>query len=536
MTVANAADVTRTVADPNAEYLSMRDIWDRNRAVCGGERYVKALDQRLSPSMQNMLIPFSPSMTQPQYDFYRLEAELPGIVSQFSKMLVGGLLRKTPVLTLPDDMPEGVREEAHDWIMNSFTQDNSSITSFLDTALWEEIQTGRAWVYVDYPFVEDADSLTNADFRELAPFPILWKPEEIVNWKLGKDEKGNAVLKQIIVRTLVEQYGDTEDTEFHPTFKDTVYVHELDSVGYYQIRVFERADDVQDAPVVNGNPYKKQSDSKVAFPLVDTITGIKANGERLTRIPAWPLNGSMKITDPIISAIVDKEISLYNKISRRNHLLYGAATYTPVIFSDMGEKEFDEIVASGLGSWLRLPMEAKVEVLKTPTDALKDMEKAIASAIEEMARLGIRMLSPETAQSGIALEIRNAAQTAQLGSLNNKVSAIMSKIIAFMLNWRYDLELTDSDVEFDLSSDFNPIPLGADWIRLATEWYENGLLPRSVWLQILKQNDIVSPDYDDEDGQTEIIEDDLIQGQAKAENEDIQDQLDKELEDEDLDA
>jgi hypothetical protein len=58
-----------------------------------------------------------------------------------------------------------------------------------------------------------------------------------------------------------------------------------------------------------------------------------------------------------------------------------------------------------------------------------------------------------------------------------------------------------------LSPDFDPLPLGEGWLRLATEWYENTLIPRSVWLQMLKHNDIIPPDYDDEVGRAEIAED-----------------------------
>jgi hypothetical protein len=110
----------------------------------------------------------------------------------------------------------------------------------------------------------------------------------------------------------------------------------------------------------------------------------------------------------------------------------------------------------------------------------------------------------------VALELRNAAQTSQLGTLNMKVSAQLADIIVCMINWRYDLEITVSDIKFNLSEDFNPAPLGADWLRLVTEWYENGLIPRSVWLQIIKINDIIPPDYDDEEGSTEITEDENI--------------------------
>lgn len=504
----NAVRPEKTIASPNAEYESMLPLWKRNRAICAGERFVKDFDSTLDASMfKNLLIPFSPTMTQNQYDFYRAEAELPGIVSQYSKMVVGGLLRKAPQLELPTDVPA----DAKDWIINMFGQDDSSISSFLDMALWEELQTGRAWVYVDYPNIENRENLTREEILGFKPYPTLWKAESVINWKVIQDPtKGTLKLAQVLTRAYEEAF--TPDNEWHPTLLDTIYVHELDEAGYYQVRKFQAKAPTSNVLIINGQQQKNYSINNPEFELVETITGFEKAGERLTFIPAWPLNGNIGITESIITPLADKEIGLYNKISRRNHLLYGAATYTPVISSDMSDDDFQKIVNSGLGTWLHLQQGDTADVLKTPTEALSDMDRAIVNTIEEMAKLGIRMLSPESAQSGVALELRNAAQTAQLGTLNNKVSTIMRDVIAFMINWRYGLDYKTSDIKFSMSADFNPAPLGADWLRLVTEWYEKGLVPRTVWLQILKQNDIVPPDYDDEQGKVELTQDDIITG------------------------
>ncbi|WP_396189744.1 DUF4055 domain-containing protein [Flavobacterium sp.] len=500
----NAAQASvKTVADPNASYESLKPLWNKSRAVCSGERFVKDYDSAVDTlRFNNLLIPFSPTMTQQQYDFYKAEAELPGITAQFSKMLIGGLLRKRPLLTLPDDAPA----EAQDWIMNQFGKDDASLSAFLDSALWEEVQTSRAWVFVDYPKVNNPDELTKEDLIKYKPYPVLYQAESIINWRIRSDKFGKSVLDRVIVRGYVE---DFTENEFHASFKDAVWVHELNEAGNYQIRKYVRKDKETNIAVIAGQTQHNPSVKKVTVELVETIVP-QANGAPLTIIPAWPLNGSIEALEPMLSPIIDKEVSLYNKLSRRNHLLYGAATYTPYIASDMPDEDFEEIVDGGLGTWIRLRQGDTAGVLETPTEALQDMDRAIAAAIEEMAKLGIRMLTPESSQSGVALEIRNAAQTAQLGTLNNKISAVMTQVICFMINWKYDKSYTPSQIEFSLSADFNPIPLGADWLRLATEWYEKGLIPRSVWLFMLKQNDMVSPDYDDEAGKTEINGDQLL--------------------------
>jgi Domain of unknown function (DUF4055) len=503
MLVTNAAqDVIKTVADPNAVYESLTGVWKRSRAICSGERFAKNYDNVLDfVHYSNLLIPFSNSMTQKQYNFFKAEAELPGITAQFRNMIVGGLLRKPPAVSLPEDAPK----EAQNWILNEFGKDDVPLVNFLKMALDEELETSRAWVFVDYPVVENPEKHTPKELQEeYKPFPCIYKAENVINWRVREDYDGKTILDRVIVRGLTESY---EKNEFHATLIDTVWVHELDKDGDYVIRKF-----VKRAPVTSVTVNAGQTNVPVNKEFFEEVkeeeTYVEYHGEHLKFIPAWPLNGCVEPHTPILTPFIDKEVALYNKISRRNHLLYGAATYTPYIKSSMDETRFKAIVDRGLGCWFQLEPGDEAAVLETPVEALKYMEAAIAAGIEEMAKLGIRMLAPETGdQSGVALEIRNAAQTAQLGSLNHQVSNTFKCIIAFMVNWRYGTELKPSDVVFSLSEDFNPLPVGADWMRLATEWYDVGKIPRSVWLSLLRRNDIVSADYDDEKGKKEIIED-----------------------------
>jgi hypothetical protein len=507
----NAAQAqVKTVADPCAAYESLQLLWRRSRAVCRGEKYVKEFDYRVEPNCQaNLLIPFSPSMTDEQYWFYKAEAELPGICSQYAKTMIGGLLRKQPTINFPEDMDKAKAEEAADWIIHQFGQDGSPLAAFLDEALWEEVQTSRAWIIVDYPDIDEKelDEMDQDDRDAIKPYPILYPAEAIINWRTATDKYGCTVLDRLIIKGFTEEYDD-EEYEFHPKLIPTVWVHELKN-GLYQVRIYKRTSEPVQVAVVNGDRQVNNAD-KALYELEKTVP-VFVNDEQLDMIPAWPLNGCIEPNEPMLTAIVDKELALYNKVSRRNHLMYGAATYTPWIKTNSDEA-FEEIVNSGLGTWIQLPEGESdaIGVLETPVAALEYMENSIAAAIEEMAKLGIRMLTPKTDQSGVALELRNAAQTAQLGSLNNKVSNTLRQVIAFMVNWRYELELEPNDIDFTLSSDFNPIPVGADWLRLATEWYENGQIPRSLWLLILQKNDMIPPDYNDEEGQEEINDNEMV--------------------------
>jgi hypothetical protein len=327
----------------------------------------------------------------------------------------------------------------------------------------------------------------------MKPYPVIYKAEQVINWREGTSKSGEKIITQVITQSKI--VDESSEDEFHPDTIDEIKVHELNEQGNYQIRIFRNS----------GGPNKSE------FVLYKTQSNIIAHNKPIKRVPVFPLNGSLDIVEPLMTTLIAKEIALYNKVSRRNHLLYGACTYTPVIKSDMGVEDFDKIVSSGLGTWIQIGPDDDAFVLKTPTDALKDLDRAIQDGIEEMARLGVRMMAPEAGnQSGVALQIRSANQNVSLASLSVKISDTMSDMIAFMVNWYEGTAYTGKDIKFKLNDDFSVLPLGMDYLKLATEWYERGLIPRSIWLNIIEENEMIPPTYNDEEGQEEINSDEII--------------------------
>jgi hypothetical protein len=404
----------------------------------------------------------------------------------------------------------GAPEGAKQWILDDIGSDKSNLISFLSTALWEELQTSRAFIQIDFPVV-DLENLTPAERKEVKPYPVLHHAENIINWSVATDYKGQVKLNQLITRYFILE--DDPNSPFHPKYVDTVQVHKLDEQGLYLIDTYIR--NTSDTPTfIDGGVDYSFDQLTDDWVLKETNTNLFHNGKRMDFIPFYPLNGSIDTVDPLMTAIVNREIALYNKISRRNHLLYLSATYTPVVKSDsLTEAEKSDLVKQGLGTWLFVNKDDTVETLQTPTNALSDMEEAIKSGYDELTRIGVKMLSLEpnnSDQSGVALSLRNAAQNAALASLNAKVSESMKKIIKHMINWRYDVNITEQDIRFNLSSDFNATPRGSDWMRLITEWYQNGLIPRSTFLEVAKNNDAIPTDYDDTKGNDEISQDDRI--------------------------
>ena len=457
---------------------------------------MKALDTDVSAS--NLLLPFSAKMEQSQYNWYKSEAELPGLVSQYVKIIQGGLLRKQPYLEFHDQAMEGRHPASSPHLLGRIGPKHLPLISFLAEVLQEELMTSRAVLHVDY-------SQTQA-----IAFPRLFKPEQVINWQCYEDGS----LRRVVVCYETYDYIDSEDP-YMPNLKVVHQDHHMRWSKEHQREIYAVHE------VISGKIDRLGSSKTVD----SDIQGLKVplmHGEPLRELPIWFLNGSVDPVEPMLAPLVSKEVALYNKLSRRNHLLFGACTYTPIVYSQMDDTDFVNIIQRGLGSWIRLGPEDRIDVLQTPTDALTDMDQAITQNIDEMTRMGLRILSPDPASgtSGIALEIRNSPQTAQLGLLNNKLSASLKEVFEFMLAWTSELYLspdyepslnypTESGVhlDFKMSADFNASPLGVEWARLVTEWYQDRIIPRSEFVRIVKQQDVLSSDYDDQQAREELRSD-----------------------------
>jgi len=232
-------NVKKSVADPSDSYQSLKPLWKKSRAILQGQENVKAHDEYLARDYSNLLLPFSPTMTQQQYDFFKSEAELPGLTAQYCKVLISALLRKDSHLKLPEELPE----DAFDWIKSDFTMDGRSLFNFLDVALWEELQTSRAWVFVDYPQIseEEYDSLSPEEKDKIKPYPVLIEAENVINIQTDNHPvTRQKTLSRIVTRYLTRKY--TAENPWHPDYVDTVADHYLDEQGKLVIDYYEHAD------------------------------------------------------------------------------------------------------------------------------------------------------------------------------------------------------------------------------------------------------------------------------------------------------
>ena len=482
----------KSIGTPNAVYESLREVYRNNRAVLSGESYVKALDT--APSYNNLLKPFSDVMTQEQYDIYKAEAELPAWVEQYARTLVSGLLRKEPQIRLPESMPEEQHNEVMTWLESTFGQYDESLLTFLDSALWEELNNSRAFVLLTYPNLDR--QLERGETLE--PYPILLKGESIINWRTDVDRRtGKLVLTSVVIYSEEAEY--TDENPWHPNYIPTVYWHYLDGDGYYVVEKHQNRTGYEKSIAIAGQIQQLPSVNTDDWTLVARDDDIRFGNQRMDFLPVYPLNGHIEPIEPILTNLITKELHQYQRLSGRNHLQNGTRAYTVLVKSDqIKAKDQEQFKRQGLGSIWFLNSDDDADVLAPPHEALAEFYKSIEASYEEMSNLGMRLMSPEVRShvSGVAINLQQGASVSILASLNTRISETMRNIIASMVNWRYGTDYAIGDFSFSLSSDFTAGPIGIEGVRLIGEWYLRGMVDADAWIYAAKKNDLLPSDWD----------------------------------------
>ena len=478
------ATIPYSVGDPNRVYDSLAPHYRVNKAVVGGASEVKKLDRSVMSDGSNLLLPFSPAMTAASYDWYKNLSEFPGFTDQYTQVLVSGLVRKDPALTI-----EGVddSEERLDWILNDFTRDGNSLDGFLKMALKEEMTTSRAFIQVNYPASGD---------RKLA-YPTLIYGEQVINWRATDNQLSLLVVKKnVLVDYSEAEISNNAQLVYHQKNVERVYVHRLNE-GLYEVREYRHSseDNVMPKGIVDGRPDDASSPySGTDWILHAVEENIRIGSERLDFLPLFPLNGEVEPKVPLISHMIERELTLYNLLSRSNYLLYNSAAYTPIFYGDFSEDQATLVEERGIGRMLFLPEGARAEILSSPIEALDSYLNRIQQTVEDMAKLGARIINAElqTHQSGTAVNSARAPQVSQLSSLSGSVSSQLRKVIVLMIRWSYPGETPV--VDFKLSPDYEDDVLGVEWARLFGEWYDKGIFPEGYFTRFLRNEGVLRVD------------------------------------------
>ncbi len=504
---------------PEPDYVKMLPHWQRMRAIIGGDVTVKQYDHYIrqysgnsgylyGPEYTTILNTFGPEMKREQYDWYQTESNFPGYTLQHLKTMIGQILESKPSLQLPDNIDESVL----DWIQNEFTADNKSLYQYIAELLYEELTTGRCFVWIDY------------DEEQSKPVPFMLKAEDVLNVKYD----GNK-LKHVIIQVLesIPNVGK----RYHANYVKKLYVHELDpdDNNLYNLKIYEKQDS-DDRNSASSSSSAGNNDYYNGYVLREEIKPVM-NNNRLDFIPIYQMQGHDSIVNPPLQNFAKKEELIYNYQSRKTHLLYGAALYTPVLKTKLSERiaagkdgkqkvyqpgQAEENLRRGkLGGILVINQEDDLNILAGPSEAVADFDKGINDLHHELAKMGVRFLQEDRSrESGIAMRTRKHETGVILSSMTGRVIASCKKFITLMVNWREDLDLDENDISLTFSTDLTS-QINIDNTEDARYMLENRLLSREAFFNTAVKLNIVSSDLTYE-GEKDKIEAEMKDQEAMA--------------------
>ena len=444
---------------PSNEYNNWVDEWKRSLAVVSGDAAVKRYDDGENPV--KILAPLSLDMDPMLYTYYKQRGELPGYASSQRRTVVGALLRKKVGITLPEGFDKA--EEAKDWITNNLHIGGGTLMSLMKDAFEDDLITANTWLHLDMN-------------QNKEPVVEVLPAEAVISVVVGAHpRKGFGNLVKVVVR---KQEVD-EDNSYYYRYQ----IHEINADGNYQVRIYrDGEDDIVEETVE---------------PIIPTYV-VDGNKVPFQEILVFPVDGTPSIQNPFLGDFVTREISLYNLLTARNHLLIMSGSLTPIITGNVNPDSEATIKGSGLGSVWTLPDGANIKILETPTGSLSAFDSAIESTRTDLRNLGARQLMKDSRTSGVAAEIQNSPYSATLSSLSRTYSNTLRKLIAYAVNWKYRTNFSVSEFDVQLSNDLSRSAIGDNAVATVTAAYNINKLPRDVWVQVLKDNSIIPQDYDDE--------------------------------------
>lgn len=443
------------------DYIAFAPSWSLMRDTVAGEDDVKARGTAYLPLKSGTAAINDPSKRQQVYNLYRLRAEFPEIVAPTIRGAVGVMLAKIANIQLPAAM-EHLRERA--------TLDGLTLEALHRRMAMEVMTTGR---YGILPGIADDGT----------PHLSGYVAESIVNWDSTGGKLDFLVLDETaLVRDRVSgQWAAVE--KYRECFIEN---------GAYRARVWTKVSDTWSAE--DGPP------------------ALTPRGDGLGELPFVPV-GSLDLSiapdDVPLYGLAKLAIRVYRLDADFSFSLHMTSEPTPVAigFDDPERAIEDGIAPKTLGSsvlWI-LPQGGDAKYLEFSGPGLEKQAAAIKDALDRAAQFGAQVIQAgNQAESGEALKLRAASQTATLTTIAQTTAAGLERALRHIATW---IGANPEEVVVTPNLDFFGRRIAADEARAIWEGWQQGMYDWRTALDLLRQGKWVNEDADPDEIEAALSKD-----------------------------
>jgi len=449
------------------QYTAISDDWAQMRDVVAGEKRVHDRGESYLPKLGGQ--------DAAEYGAYVRRAGFYNATQRTVDGLSGMVFRKAPVLEVPTSIEE--------WL-EDVDLAGSSLTTFAESVLEENLVVSRAGVLVDHPPARENTTRAQAERENQRPFWTLYQAENITGWKHGK-VNNRAQLTQVRLYEQVEV--ESQDDPFA-----------TEEVEQYRVLDIVTEDD-------EGNPvqpfYRQQLWRKVGsnWEVIEEVVP-QMRGAPLDYIPfifVGPRGTGWSVNKPVLLDLANTNLSHYRTVADLEHGAHFTALPTPYVF---GVHENDIPDAIGPTEiWGSTATDVTVGLLEFTGQGLEALEKRRETKEGHMAALGARMLAPEKrdAEAAETVALRHSGEMSMLASLANATSQALTQALMIARDWFG----VSGDVKVELNTDFMPQPMSPEMLNaLMKSWQGGGMAFEDLHWN-LKRGEVIREDRSAEDVQ-----------------------------------
>lgn len=384
------------------QFSEFLEDWQMMRDTYRGERIIKEQGEKYLPATAGMIADGMNigATGYNAYQSYKKRAVFPDYVKDAVQAMIGMMHSKPPVIELPAAL-ENMRYKA--------TINGESLEYLLRRLNEQQLVAGRAGILLDLP--------VNPDPANPQPYIALYKAEHIINWDDGAVEE--LTLPQLNLVVLDESEYE-RDADFVWTFKNKYRVLVLGDVAANE----------------NTGAYTSGLflDNNLSFnPELTNAPNLR--GKTLNKIPFVFVNSKdlvSSVDDPPLSGLAQLAIAIYRGEADYRQNLFMQSQDTLVVIGS-AEEEF----RVGTGSTLILAQGGDAKYVGVTSTGLPEQRQALENDKAMAAAKAGQLIDSRSKEkeSGDALKIRVAAQTATLNQIALTGAAGLEQLLRIAAEW-----------------------------------------------------------------------------------------------------
>lgn len=403
------------------QYSDQLENWELCRDSNDGERAVKAAGEKYLPMTAGQIADGSKRGGNNEgalaYAAYKTRAVYPEIYAEAVEAALGIMHRKPPVIEVPKSLEPMLKDA---------TRMSEPLSVVLRNINARQLVTGRLGVVGDII----------VDGTDVWPIVALYEDVSVLNW----DTNDTAGLRFVILDESKYMLGNdfnwSKDEKYRVLAlvkKDTA---EFDDSGVYGTAQMEPGDEI----------------SALAF------THPNIRGNTLDQIPFSFVNAAdiaPEPNKPPFLGLANACMTIYRGEADYRQNLFMQGQDTLVTIGSMLDE--DEKVRTGAGARIDLQQGGDAKYIGVSSNGLPEQRQALENDYERaMVKAGQTLNSGKAKESGEALKIRIAAQTATLPQVARAGAAALERVLRVMATWygenpddvivQPNLEFTEEDL------------------------------------------------------------------------------------------